>query len=58
MRGSNFVPGTACDRKFKKCRWRRVRRDCAPGGLIGALASVPLLAGGWEIVRRLYLADD
>jgi len=28
------------------------------GGLIGALASVPLLAGGWEIVRRLYLADD
>ena len=26
--------------------------------LIGALVSVPLLAGGWEIVRRLYLADD
>jgi len=26
--------------------------------LIGALVSVPLLAGGWQIVRRLYLADD
>jgi len=26
--------------------------------LIGALVSAPLLAGGWEIVRRLYLAED
>ena len=25
------------------------------GGLIGALVSVPLLAGAWEIVRRLYV---
>ncbi len=27
------------------------------GGLIGALVTVPLLAGVWEIVRRLYLAE-
>src|SRR5437867_4048646 len=27
------------------------------GGLVGALVSVPLLAGAWEIVRRLYLAE-
>jgi len=26
--------------------------------LIGALASVPLLAGGWELARHLYLAED
>jgi len=27
------------------------------GGLIGALVAVPLLAGGWEVVRQLYLAE-
>ena len=26
------------------------------GGLVGGLVAVPLLAGFWEIVRRLYLA--
>lgn len=28
------------------------------GGLIGALVAVPVLAGGWEIVRGLYLEPD
>ena len=27
------------------------------GGLIGALVSVPLVAGAWELVRHLYLSE-